>query len=88
MIRLRPLFAPALEWASILKGPWPLFEQCQVMQRIADILLMAVTAGMACNHLTLMQDINAEVTLTRFCGVSERGNSVRLLLIGDRTEVS
>src|SRR2546421_8129831 len=28
------------------------------------------------------------VTLTRFCGVSERGNSLGLLLIGDRTEVS
>lgn len=28
------------------------------------------------------------MTLTRFCGVSERGNSLRLLLIGDRTDVS
>src|ERR1700730_5998868 len=28
------------------------------------------------------------MTLTRFCGASERGNSLHLLLIGDRTEVS
>src|SRR2546425_638113 len=60
MVRLRPLLAPALEWASILKGTWPLLEQCQVMQRVEDILRMAVTAGMARNHLALMQDINAE----------------------------
>jgi hypothetical protein len=28
------------------------------------------------------------MTLTRFNGVSERGNSLGLLLIGDRTQVS
>src|SRR6266566_3135213 len=28
------------------------------------------------------------LTLTRFCGVSERENSLRLLLIGDRTDVA
>ena len=26
---------------------------------------------------------NSEMTLTRFCGVCERGNSIQLLLIGD-----
>ena len=60
MVGFRPFLAPALEGASILKGTWSLLEQRQVMQRIEDILLMTVTASMAGNHRTLMQDVNAE----------------------------
>ena len=28
------------------------------------------------------------LTLARFCGVNERGNSMQLLLVGDRADVS
>jgi hypothetical protein len=28
------------------------------------------------------------LTFTRFCGVNERGNSIQLLLVRDRTDVS
>ncbi len=29
-----------------------------------------------------------DLTLTRFCGVNERGNSLQLLLVSDRTDIS
>ena len=40
-------------------------------------------------HLpNIRKDIQPHVTLTRFCGAGERGNSLDLLLIHDRTDIA
>src|SRR2546421_8785873 len=46
-VRLWPLFAPFLDRFGIVKGTWPLLKKRKIMQRVKNILLFAIAAGMA-----------------------------------------
>src|SRR5437899_2760102 len=47
-IGLRPLFPPFLNRFGIVKGTWPLLKKGKIMQRVKNILLFAIAAGMVC----------------------------------------
>jgi hypothetical protein len=53
-----PLGAPLAQRPGVLKRTRPLFEQGQIVQRIVDLLLVAIAVGMPCDHLIAMQDLD------------------------------
>src|SRR4051812_28180443 len=47
----RPAFTPAADGFGMLKSPWALFKQRQIVQRVEHILLAPIAAGMFSKHL-------------------------------------
>src|SRR5579864_3099389 len=60
MIGRRPALAPLFEGFSVIEGPWSLFEQRQIVEWIKDVLFAFVTAGMLCQQLRSIPDLDQE----------------------------
>ena len=55
----RPALAPLAQRLGMLKGPGSLRHQCQVVERIQDVLLATVTALVRGNDLVVGQQLDA-----------------------------
>ena len=53
-----PRGAPLTQWPCMLESARTLFQQRQIMQRVEHILVMFVAAGVASQHLLLVENLN------------------------------
>src|SRR5947209_17300428 len=60
MVGRRPLFAPLFHRFGVVKSPWSLFKERQVVQGIKNILLPFVASAMTGKEFGFVVDVHLE----------------------------